>query len=234
MLCRGLGRKVAAFNIGVPGMSGRITALKAQKRNPERVNVYLDGEFAFGLSRFTAAWLQIGQELSDEKIGRLQAQDAFETAYQQALRLLKDRPRSSNDIRRRLEKKAVSPLMIEQVLERLQHNGLVDDPRFAQDWIENRNEFRPRSRRVLALELRQRGLDDQVIEQALQGLDEEALALRAARKRASRLEGLGNLEFRHRLSGFLGRRGFSYEIIRMVVDQVWQEMTNSRDEVLTR
>ena len=49
-------------------MDQKITALKAQKRNPNRINVYLDGIFAFGLARVVAAWLQVGQTLSDEKI----------------------------------------------------------------------------------------------------------------------------------------------------------------------
>ena len=62
-------------------MSHRITALKLQKRNRQRVNVYLDGDFAFGLARIVAAWLHVGQELSDEKIEQLLAEDAKEVAY---------------------------------------------------------------------------------------------------------------------------------------------------------
>ncbi|HOG79782.1 MAG TPA: hypothetical protein PK454_08510, partial [Anaerolineaceae bacterium] len=68
-------------------MDQKITALKVQKRNPNRVNVYLDGDFAFGLARVVAAWLQIGQILTPEKITSLQAQDTHEVAYQKALQL---------------------------------------------------------------------------------------------------------------------------------------------------
>jgi regulatory protein len=211
-------------------MSGRITALKAQKRNSQRINVYLDGDFAFGLSRITAAWLQVGQELSDEKIASLQERDAREVAYQQALRLLDYRPRSSNEVRRRLEHKSIPAPIIDHVLERLQRSGLVDDARFAQAWVENRSGFHPRSARVLALELRQRGLERQAIDQALEGIDEAALALQAARKRARRFSTLEALEFRRRLSGFLVRRGFSYEVAGPVVEQVWQETINAKDE----
>ena len=69
-------------------MGRKVTALKAQKRNSQRINVYLDDEFAFGLSRYAATWLQIGQELSPEKIKELQDIDAQEVAYQRALNLL--------------------------------------------------------------------------------------------------------------------------------------------------
>ena len=70
-------------------MNHTITALTLQKRNRERVNVYLDGEYAFGLARIVAAWLVVGQELSDEKITQLRIEDEREVAYQRALRLIR-------------------------------------------------------------------------------------------------------------------------------------------------
>ncbi len=69
-------------------MNYEITALKLQKRNRQRVNVYLDGEFAFGLARIVAAWLAVGQEIDDQKIAQLQQEDAREVAYQRALKFL--------------------------------------------------------------------------------------------------------------------------------------------------
>ncbi len=81
-------------------MTMKITAIEPQQRNPQRVNVYLDGAFAFGLTRITAAWLQVGQEISEEKIASLQAEDANEIAYQKALHFLSYRPRSSREIRK--------------------------------------------------------------------------------------------------------------------------------------
>ncbi len=210
-------------------MGGRITALTAQKRNPQRINVYLDGEFAFGLSRLAAAWLQVGQELSDEKVASLQAQDADEVVYQQALRLLEFRPRSATEIRRHLSKKGIEEPLIVEALERLQRSGLVDDDRLAQAWVENRSAFRPRGRRALAAEMRQHGLPDQAIQDALQGLDEAPLALEAARKHARRLSGLEWPDFQRKLSGFLARRGFSYDAAGPVVKQVWQEITPAKD-----
>ena len=60
-------------------MNQKITALKAQKRNPNRVNVYLDGNFAFGVARIVAAWLNIGQELSPEKVASLHNMAAWKS-----------------------------------------------------------------------------------------------------------------------------------------------------------
>ena len=202
---------------------GRVTALKVQKHHPNRINVYLDNEFSFGLSRITAAWLQVGQELSPSKIAKLQADDAREVAYMQALRFLDYRPRSRAEVRRNLEKHAVSPEVINDVFKRLERSGLVNDERFAQDWVENRSEFRPRSRRALASELHRRGLSDQAIEKALEGLNEETMAYQAALKQARRYEELPVREFNNKLGSFLARRGFSYEIIKDVVAKVWDE-----------
>ena len=209
-----------------PIEGGTVTALKVQKRNLQRVNVYLDGEFAFGLARITAAWLHIGQELSAEKIAQMQAEDAREVGYQQALRLLSYRPRASAEVRRNLEKHAMPAEVIEDVLARLQRAGLLDDSRFAQAWVDNRSEFRPRGRRALAVEMRQRGLDDESIQQALAEVDEEALADQAASKQSRRLAGLDETAFKHKLSGFLARRGFGYAVIRDTVDRHWNKIRN--------
>jgi regulatory protein len=202
---------------------GKVTALKVQKHHPNRINVYLDNEFSFGLSRITAAWLQVGQELSPSKIARLQAQDEREVAYMQALRFLDYRPRSRAEVRRNLEKHSIPPDVINDVFKRLERSGLVNDERFAQDWVKNRSEFRPRSRRALAYELQQRGLADSAIKKALEGINEEALAYQAAIKQARRYETLPIRDFNNKLGSYLARRGFSYEIIKDIVAKVWDE-----------
>lgn len=211
-------------------VGGKVTALRVQKHHPNRVNVYLDNEFSFGLSRITAAWLQVGQELSPSKIAKLQAEDQREVAYMQALRFLDYRPRSRAEVRRNLEKHAIPSEVINDVFKRLERSGLVSDERFAQDWVENRSEFRPRSRRALAFELHQRGLDETAIKKALEGLNEEALAYQAAIKQSRRFDGLQLRDFSNKLGSYLARRGFSYEIIKQVVAKVWDEKQEKTDE----
>ncbi len=112
---------------------GKITALKVQKRNSNRVNVYLDNEFAFGLARIIAAWLHLGQELSADKIASLQSQDAGEVAYQKALHFISYRPRSEVEVRNKLAENGAEPQIIETVMARLQTAQLVGDEQFARD-----------------------------------------------------------------------------------------------------
>lgn len=205
-------------------MDYTITALKIQKRNRQRVNVYLDGEFAFGLAHILVAWLEVGQKINDEKIAELQAEDGREVAYQQALKLLNYRPRTATEIRRNLEEHKIPEEILISVLDRLHQAGLVDDQRFAQDWVENRTELRPRSRRALAYELYQRGVDREVIDHSLDQLDDETLAYQAAVRQARKYTHLEWPDFRQKMYGFLARRGFNYEVSAPVVAQVWAEL----------
>jgi regulatory protein len=202
----------------------KVTALVIQKRNPNRVNVHLDGEFAFGAARIVAAWLRVGAELSEEKIAQLQAEDAKERAIQQAMLFLSYRARSESEIRQNLRKHEIPEEVIEQTLERLKRDGLANDGQFARAWVENRSEFRPRSRRMMAMELRRKGLDEESTSAALEQVDDDALAYEAAQKKATRFKELEWVEFRKKLSEFLGRRGFSYAVIAPVVTRVWNEM----------
>ena len=208
----------------------KITAIEAQKRNPNRVNVHLDGEYAFGLARIVAAWLQVGQTLDDEKIAKLQAEDARERAMQQALLFLSYRARSEAEIRQNLSKHEIPETVIEEALERLRRDGFADDKKFASAWVENRSTFRPRGRRALALELRQKGLDDTTIESALDGVDDEALAYEAGLKKAGKLKVQEWSEFRKKMSGFLARRGFSYSVITPIISRLWKEIHAEGEE----
>ena len=201
----------------------KITAIEVQKKSPHRVNIYLDGEFAFGLARIVAAWLRVGLELDEEKIKRLQIEDARERAIQQAMLFLSYRARSESEIRKNLQKHEIPDEVIEQTLERLRQDGLANDNQFAHAWVENRNALRPRSRRMMAMELKQKGLDEEAVTSAVESVDDGALAYEAASKRAARLNELEWNEFRRKLSGYLTRRGFSYSVIAPVVTRVWNE-----------
>lgn len=201
----------------------KITAIQVQKNNPNRVNIYLDGEFAFGLARITAAWLQPGQSLDEDKIAKLLEDDARERALAQALLYLGYRARSEAEIRQNLRKHDIPEPVIEATLDRLRRDGFANDNQFAHAWVENRNTFRPRGRRLLALELHQKGLADDAIQTALEGVDDEALAYEAGLKKARRLQVQERSEFRRKMSEFLARRGFPYSVIAPTVARLWQE-----------
>ncbi len=209
-------------------MERKITAIVRQKRNPERVSIFLDEEYAFGLTRIVAAWLQVGQYLSEEKIASLQAEDAREVAYLKAIKYLDYRERSEAEIRIHLNKRDINESVIEDVIDRLLRSGLVDDRRFAANWVENRLEFRPRGRRALFYELRQKGISEEIIQETLDSINDEELAYQAAIKKAKNYQSLEWDDFRKKMLGFLSRRGFSYDITPTIMTRVWNELNEAQ------
>jgi regulatory protein len=201
----------------------KITAIEPQK-NRNRVNIHLDGEFAFGLARITAAWLKVGDVLTEEKVNDLRNKDDSERALQQALLFLSYRARSEKEIKQNLLKHEYAEEIIEQTLEKLRESKLANDGQFAKTWVENRNTFRPRSKSFLAMELRQKGLNEETVKTAVANVDENALAYETAKKRANRFKSLERSEFRKKLSDFLARRGFPYSVVSSVVTQIWNEL----------
>jgi regulatory protein len=208
-------------------MAGRITALRYQKRNQDRVSIYLDGRFAFGLPAIVAASLKIGQELSDAEIEALQSLGSIESAHSQALNYLSYRPRSRAEMVEYLEKRGQSEAQVEAIIARLERAGLVDDQEFARFWVENRERFRPRGLQALRYELRLKGIGEEEIEGALESIDVSASAYRAAGRKALQLGHLDRREFDRKLVEYLGRRGFDYEVAREVAGRYWAELAGA-------
>lgn len=202
---------------------GKITALTRQKRNTNRINVFIDGAFAFGLAEITAAYLRVGQTLSPADIDKLQSADQVEKAKETAIRYIEYRPRSIAETRRHLFKKEYPEPVILQVLDRLEAVKLLDDAAFARYWVEQRETFKPRSKFALQQELHQKGIERNLIDESVADVDEFAAALKAAKRKARRWYTLPEPDFRKKLGGFLQRRGFGYGIVREITDALWDE-----------
>jgi regulatory protein len=209
-------------------MDHRITALAIQKHNRQRVNVYLDGEFAFGLSRIVAAWLQMDLVISDEKIAALLSEDESETAYQHAIKYIDYRPRTKREVLQYLMQHKVREEIVQNVLDRLEKNHLINDAQFAQAWVENRAEFRPRSKRALAYELKKHGVDPELIETSIEGFDEAEMAYQAAIRQSRKINNPDWQEFRQKMLRHLAQRGFPYDICAEATNRVWAENNASK------
>jgi regulatory protein len=144
-------------------------------------------------------------------------QDSIQAAFDKTLKYLAYRPRSSAEIKRYLREKGVDPRVSERVLDRLRSAGLVDDLAFGRYWVENRESFGPRGRRLLAQELRAKGIGQGLIDEVLTDVDEGTSAYQAAVQRAARYARLDDEAFREKMYGFLRRRGFDYEVTRETI-----------------
>lgn len=206
-----------------------ITALTAQKKNQERVNVFLDGSFAFGLPLATAVHLKVGQSLSPAEVEALKQEDLLDKVKQAAYRFISYRPRSVAELKRHLDRKGYDEQLIETAVAHLITVGLLDDEAFARYWVEQRETFKPRSQLAIRQELHQKGISRDIIENILSDVDETAAARRAAAKKVRLWANFSEEEFRTKLGRFLQGRGFHYEIINQITNELWQSIVKERE-----
>ncbi len=195
-------------------------------RNRKMMDVYLDGKRTFSLAVGTVVktGLAIGKGLSENEIESLKQTDRFQRCLDAAMRLLSYRPRSEFELKERLRQKGVDSEDIEAVMGRLREQRLIDDAEFARFWKENRNSFRPRSQRLIRLELMRKKVPEDVIEEVAGDIDDDENAYRVALGKARKLPPMEYREFHLRLGEHLRRRGFSYEVAGRAADKLWQEL----------
>ena len=208
----------------------KITALRVGKSRGKRVNVFLDGKFAFSLEAEVAVreGLQPGQELSASEIEALARSDHFHRCLNAATHYLSYRPRSESELRERLYQRGFNGDSVEVVLVKLKEQGVVDDMAFTQFWKDNRESFSPRSQWLTKLELKRKGVAEDIIDQVTDAIDDDNSAYRAALSKARSLPLSDRQDFCRRLGGYLKRRGFGYRVIKHTTERVWQEL---REEV---
>jgi regulatory protein len=204
----------------------KITALKAGK-NPrvQRSSIFLDGKFAFSLDNevILKEQLKVGRELSPKEIDLLTRSDSFQSCLNAAFHFLSFRPRSEVETRLRLRRRGYFDEDIERVISKLKELRLLDDTAFAEFWTENRVNFRPRSQRMLKVELQRKGVESEVIRDVTQDIDDTENAYRVAIGKARTLPAADYQIFRTKLGGYLQRRGFNYGVINSTVKRAWQE-----------
>jgi len=205
--------------------SGRITDLSPQVRDPERVSVFLDGVFAFGLPAelATREGLTVGDELDEARVGDLVGLDEAARATSAALAFLAYRPRSEREVRDRLRQKGYGPEAVDSAVARLEGWRYLDDADFARRWVENRATHKPRGRRLLEQELRQKGVDRETARGILDEseLDEAAAALDLARAKLRAYAGEEPAVARRKLAAVLARRGYGFDVVRPVLERLF-------------
>ena len=217
-----------------PPKPGKITAIKVQQRDNARVSIYIDEKFAFGLHMDIQLdhRLKAGDVLDEATIAQLLKEDETRKAITAALNLISYRPRAAGELRSKLREKGYAPEAVDAAVARMQELDYLDDEAFAERWVESRQASRPRSERMLKRELAQKGVDKETIERAIEeaGVDELGDALALARKKYESLRNEERDVRYRRLSGFLGRRGYGYDVIRQVMETLEGEDDDAPEE----
>ena len=150
-------------------------------------------------------------------------QDCLNASYH----YLSYRPRSEGEIRQWLHRRGFANEVAEQTIIKLREQNLSDDFAFARFWKDNRLAFKPKSKRLIKKELRDKKVATEIIEQVTEDIDDEAIAYRLGSSRISTLTSLDYPDFYRRLSSYLAYRGFGYEVIRHTAALIWREREQS-------
>src|SRR5947207_9848815 len=203
-----------------------ITQIVEARGKGQRRRVYLDGKFAFSLKLNVVARFRLreGMILSDQQIQEIEVGEVRQECLDRAMRYLSGRLHSTSELRRKLARQEYSAAMIDEVLEELQRLGYLDDARFAKTKALSAAQHKHHGPRRAMMELMRAGVKKDVAKEAVgevyESNDNVAEARRLAEKQAARLKKLDPQVAKRRLMGMLARRGFDYDAIRPVIEEV--------------
>jgi regulatory protein len=232
---RGLKRKSERSDKAETLTGGRITALEAQVRDPDRISIFIEDQFACGISGELVEQfgLSVGAELTDEDLKAIVAASEMIRARNLAYLLLSYRVRSVTEVKRRLIQKGFDASIVRTVTEEMAAAGSLDDDAFAKAWVRNRMENRPRGKTSLRWELRQKGVSREKAEAALEGVSPDTEIESARNLALQRWERERNADpdkRRQRVIGLLQRRGYNWETIREALSSLVDEVQGDKSE----
>ena len=207
-------------------LSSQITKIEKQQKNKNRYSIFLNGDYTFSVSAdvFTKRVLKIGLSLSDKEIEELQLEDEKVRSKIQAYKILARRNHSEKELEDKLKRKGFSQSTIKFTLTELKQKHFLDDEVFAELFARNRIIHRPVGKRQLAFELKHKGisesLTDQTIEKIYSEFNEQKLADTLANKKMKSLKNHPSQKIKKKLGDFLVRRGFSWETVQHVFDDL--------------
>lgn len=157
--------------------------------------------------------------------------DHVDKYYASALFYLQYRSRSEREIREYLKRKKASEEVVEHIVSKLKEQKFLDDEAFAKMWIESRIRSKPRSQRLLKIELRRKGIHEDIIDLVFDNTEGEvvgdtALAKKLAEKKIRRYTHLPREEIYVKLGSLLARHGFNWETIKTAIDEILKEGYN--------
>ncbi len=214
----------------------KVTLVEPQKKNPKRFNIFLDGVFAFGADEDLIVSYRLipGKVIQKEDLDKLIYEAEIGKLMERMYGLFSVRQRSEKEVRSYLknlsfkrklkEKEEISDIIIDLLIERLKQKGLVNDLEFAKAWVEARRKSKQKGVKALKMELFQKGIEREIIEEVISHqasvVSEEELARQALEKKMKSWRNLSALEFKKKAYEFLMRKGFDYSVVKEVIELI--------------
>lgn len=198
----------------------KITSIEPQKKNKKIYSIYIDGKYTFSLEDIELAKLSLkeGQEITNENIESYIQAYEFSKAFDRALRFASFKRRTQAQLEKKMLELDYGDDIIRKVIKKMKELKYLDDEQYAEDYIEERTNMKPSGKRLIAMELKNKGINEQTIIKKLESseIDEYNLAYGLAEKKISRIQNLDRKELQ-RIYAFLMRRGFSSNLVLKVL-----------------
>jgi regulatory protein len=200
-----------------------ITKIEVQKKNPKRRSIYLNGEFAFGISEevFFKFPLAENKEIDEKEIEEILFEEKKVLAKEIALNFLSYRPRTEKELIKKLKSKGFEEEILEETVRNLKRLNLIDDYEYAKNFVNERLRLSPRGENLLRQELWKKGIEketiDEVLKEVFESKNEEEIAQKVLEKAKKKYRNLDKEVAQRRIKGFLLRRGFSFETVNELV-----------------
>ncbi len=213
-----------AFSMDTPEKV--VTKIEQQRGRKDRVSVFLNGEFAFGVheSLLVDFDLYRGKKLSEQAVAEILKAEERHAAKERAVRWLSYRSRSRKEIEQKLRLAKFGEEAIQFTLTELERLRFLDDSGFARLFAHDRLLRHPMGRRLLEKELRQKGIDSDVVAavltEAYAETSEAEMARQLLQKKAPQFKRLAPQKARQRAVRFLSQRGFDWEVIQEALESV--------------
>jgi len=202
-----------------------ITKIEKQKKNSKRWNLYIDGEFACGISEdtFLNFGFRTNDEISEDILNEVKRFDEYQYAKKSALDFLSYRIRSKKEIVDKLKSKNISQETIEKTIGHLEKLGLINDEEFAKLLVQSSTGKNPSGKSVIRQKLFKKGISKEIIEKVLSETftekNEKSLILDIFNKYKKRLTGLDKNHKRKKMFEHLARKGFDFDIINEILNE---------------
>lgn len=217
--------------------SGTITLIEVQKKNKKRFNIYLNDQFAFGISENTLVKFALhkGQELDRDFVKDIKEVDKADYAYQIAVRYLSHQLRSEKEVRDKLKEEAIEPAVIETAIEKLQKVKLIDDTVYGQSYTRTAMNINKKGPKMIERELKNKGLSDEEISQSIAEYDQEIMnenALDIAEKYFQKqLRKASHRNAIQKTKQYLVQKGYDSDVIQELMCQLSADNEDEDQEI---
>lgn len=218
----------------------KVTSVEPQKNNPHRFNIFLDGNFAFGADEdlVVERRLVLGKEIDSDDMEKILSEAEVGKLVEKVYGLLNIRYRSEKEIRdyikqlsfkRKIkDKDEISEVVVEALIEKLKKRDLINDVRFAKEWVDARRKSKKKGINAIKSELFQKGINREIVDEVLSNegteeLSEENLAKEALEKKLRIWKSLPEPELKQKAIQFLMRKGFNYDVAKQVIENHLKE-----------